>query len=499
VTATVRQESEWPWRAFALLGLVTTVAFLALSARPTAQAFVFTGMSAAAALAVIYAARRHRQRGWVLLAVAMCLYVAATAQWYVIPATSGEPLTFPSYADATYLVSYALFAVALVRATVNSSRWFGLDALLLSSALAGPVAELILRPTLATSLGGLALAVAVAFPVALLTLLALMCRLALGDAHDDTGRRWLLVSWMSMELLADCVYSTTAAHETFAFGSSWFCLWLIGYTFLGVAALRPHPHRAPRSGQAHLRSRLFSLPIAAAVPLVTAGIVAYQGSVPYLALAAAAIVTGLSMWRIASLSGDVEGLRAAQRELDRLAAELRDSADRMRFLAMHDSLTGLGNRALFYERLDHHLAQRTTSASAVLLMDLDEFKIINDTHGHHAGDELLRTVASRLRGVSREGDTVARLGGDESWSSSGMSILHRRRQPRPLHGGRQSADHRGRRADPRTGERGARHGISRHEQQLGRSRSRRGNVRGQEANTRTAKQRLRSIPSPCCP
>jgi diguanylate cyclase (GGDEF)-like protein len=140
--------------------------------------------------------------------------------------------------------------------------------------------------------------------------------------------------------------------------------------------------------------------------------VAYQGSVPYLALAAAAIVTGLSMWRIASLSGDVEGLRTAQRELDRLAAELRDSADRMRFLAMHDSLTGLGNRALFYERLDHHLAQRN-GPSAVLLMDLDNFKSINDTHGHHAGDELLKTVASRLGTVSREGDTVARLGGDE--------------------------------------------------------------------------------------
>jgi diguanylate cyclase (GGDEF)-like protein len=342
----------------------------------------------------------------------MCVYLAATAQWYLLPTSSGEPLTFPSYADAGYLSAYALFAVALVRATSKSSRWFGLDALLVSAALAGPIAELVLRPTLATSMGGLGQAVAVAYPVALLTLLALMCRLALGEAHDDTGRRWLLVSWMAMELIADCVYSVTATAGTFSFGSSWFCVWLIGYTFLGVASLRPHPRQVPRSRQAHLRVRLFCLPVAAAVPLVTAGIVADRGSVPYLALAAAATVTGLSMWRIASLSGDVEGLRRAQHELDRLAGELRDSADRMRFLAMHDSLTGLGNRAFFYERLNHHLAQRT-GASAVLLMDLDDFKIINDTHGHHAGDALLTTVASRLRSVSREGDTVARLGGDE--------------------------------------------------------------------------------------
>src|SRR5215210_6021647 len=87
---------------------------------------------------------------------------------------------------------------------------------------------------------------------------------------------------------------------------------------------------------------------------------------------------------------------------------------RLRHLALHDGLTGLPNRTLFHERVERAVKSlRTGRMVAVLLIDLDRFKEVNDTLGHDHGDELLKVVAERLGGALRNGDTLARLGGDE--------------------------------------------------------------------------------------
>ncbi|MBO1271005.1 EAL domain-containing protein [Shewanella sp. 4t3-1-2LB] len=95
--------------------------------------------------------------------------------------------------------------------------------------------------------------------------------------------------------------------------------------------------------------------------------------------------------------------------------ERKKAEEDLRLMANYDQLTDLPNRTLFQDRLQHALAQATRSNTkvALLFLDLDRFKNINDTRGHQVGDQLLAAVAERLRRVIREGDTVARIGGDE--------------------------------------------------------------------------------------
>ncbi len=98
---------------------------------------------------------------------------------------------------------------------------------------------------------------------------------------------------------------------------------------------------------------------------------------------------------------DITAHKEAQKELARLA--------------LYDAMTGLPNRTLLYERIEHSItiARRTNSFVAIFFLDLDRFKEVNDSRGHEAGDEVLRVIAGRLTATVRESDTVSRIGGDE--------------------------------------------------------------------------------------
>lgn len=110
-------------------------------------------------------------------------------------------------------------------------------------------------------------------------------------------------------------------------------------------------------------------------------------------------------------SGTISGLTGVATDV----TERKLAEDRLHYLAYHDSLTGLPNRHLFDDRLTVALAhaRRSGDIVALLLLDLDNFKTINDTFGHDTGDKVLQAVARRMKSHLREGDSVARLGGDE--------------------------------------------------------------------------------------
>jgi diguanylate cyclase (GGDEF)-like protein/PAS domain S-box-containing protein len=104
--------------------------------------------------------------------------------------------------------------------------------------------------------------------------------------------------------------------------------------------------------------------------------------------------------------------RAVASTLATALARLR-SEERTRYEALHDPLTGLANRTLLRDRLEHSLARRERGPTAALFVDLDNFKQVNDVHGHATGDAVLVEIARRLHTAVRPGDTIARLGGDE--------------------------------------------------------------------------------------
>jgi diguanylate cyclase (GGDEF)-like protein/PAS domain S-box-containing protein len=109
--------------------------------------------------------------------------------------------------------------------------------------------------------------------------------------------------------------------------------------------------------------------------------------------------------------GKIVGFRAVSRDV----TEHKQYEQKIAEMATHDSLTGLPNRTLLSDRLTMGLAlsRRSGNRLAVLMLDLDKFKTINDTMGHGVGDQLLKAVAERLTSVTRKSDTIARIGGDE--------------------------------------------------------------------------------------
>ncbi|MEP7345708.1 MAG: GGDEF domain-containing protein, partial [Gemmatimonadaceae bacterium] len=112
-----------------------------------------------------------------------------------------------------------------------------------------------------------------------------------------------------------------------------------------------------------------------------------------------------------ALESEVKGRRLLENQL----AAVLEQEETARHASFHDPLTGLPNRALFDDRLQHGLAQATRHGwiLAVMFMDLDDFKAINDSYGHEVGDRVLKMTAERLKETTRADDTVSRHGGDE--------------------------------------------------------------------------------------
>jgi diguanylate cyclase (GGDEF)-like protein len=421
----LRSVPGWSW--FLGASIVLSAIFVFLPPDSRLGAAIYIGLGLAQLVAIVVGIRRFRPakpRSWHLMMCGAGLYTVGNLIQVGWPVLLHGTLSFPSIADPFLLGTDLCFVAGLavlIRARSGGGEGLGalLDAIILTFAV-GIVAWQYLIDPLGTAAhtSTVARMVSISYPLFDLALLALVVRILITRAPRSMSF-WLVCGFVVCQLAADGTYTVAILNGTFYYGSPIFVGWQLAFGCLGAAALHPtmgslsdSPAIEP-STQLPLSRLVF---LAVAVLVVPALYVLHPRSHPTDAFFGTIALFLLCIARMAVLVRELDrktiALERRERELHTTVDLLHESQGDLAHMAQHDVLTGLPNRALFSQRLDAALAQASQSV-AVMLLDLDGFKSVNDTLGHAAGDDLLVAVAGRLASGLRPSDTVARLGGDE--------------------------------------------------------------------------------------
>ncbi|MBL7255699.1 EAL domain-containing protein [Actinoplanes sp. LDG1-01] len=337
------------------------------------------------------------RRAWTLITLAFGCQLVAHATWFLEDNFLGPP-TYPAAADYWFLAFVPfLFAGLLLlpgtRRTRAERTKLVIDSLIVGTGTFMVAWYLVIGPALQVeNATALQVAMSAALPVGDLLLVLALASVLL-RRHGRQPATLLLTAAVGTYVVADFAYSWITLNDRFTGGTWPDLFWLTGCYLFVLATRRRHKSTAERIGRAG-RSRISLLPYGASA--IAYGLLGYlareQDLYPLGGMIIGAIVlTSLVM----------------ARQMYALSENRR--------LAVTDPLTGLANRTLVGERLAELTGQppREGRHGAVLLVDLDRFKPINDRYGHEAGDAVLTAVAGVLRSVVRAGDTAGRLGGDE--------------------------------------------------------------------------------------
>ena len=350
----------------------------------------------------------ERRTAWILIVLGQFLFIAGDVTWSVYEDVLHLDV-YPNLGDVFYVSGYVLIAIGLSmlwrfqRAIGNIGAL--VDGLIVAVAAAVLLWVFFIGPAVLDGSGGLAERVFnTAYPAGDLLLIAMGAQLAMRLGRSVPS--WILLVGMVTLLAADLWYAYLAADDAYSVGDPVDALWWMSY--VAIAALVVHERR----GRALARPRRSPRATSHIGPCRRARRhhVGGTGRDRRPGPRRASTSNWCRCWAARSCCSCSSSLRLAI-----VAEQLETSRGRLEHDATHDALTGLGNRALYSERVRQALAAGTTTplCTAVLCIDLDDFKTVNDSLGHAAGDRMLQEIGGRLRSVVRRADSVARLGGDE--------------------------------------------------------------------------------------
>ncbi len=425
------------WKVVLVVGLCAIAGSFALpSADGRSVAAAAIGVAAAICVGGGILLQRPADRAdWLLLGIGLLCFVAAAGLSDLHRALQGGSAPFPSYLDGIDLAGYLLTFLAVLRLARNPNRSPHredyADAAIITVAALALMWHYVLGPRVhdpSVSTG--AVAVIVLYAVMDVVLVGVLCRL-LVFGHEVRPYQGIIAAALVGLFGGDFAAGVAVAHGSSASANVAEAGHLLAFLLLGVAALHPsvgrrvvvEPRRVPsvyqreETGQHRLPFVAVAGFVPATILLVTsaAGLTVDVTFMAALTLGVTSLLYLRLRWLIGRITGQTNEIEAHARALEASHRQRDALEDDLRHLAFHDELTGLANRALLHDRVEHALASlpRSGRTMALCFGDLDGFKTVNDTLGHDVGDSVLQRASRLLSSIVRPGDTVARLGGDE--------------------------------------------------------------------------------------